>query len=223
MLRRCSALAVLALALFSIPASAQVITFEDTGPAGAAPKGFTVATTNKGKPAEWVLQEVAGAPSGRLVVAQISVDKPAARFPLLVYDAVTAVDGDVTVKFKPVSGVDDQAAGIIWRYTDPNNYYIVRANALEDNVVLYIVKDGKRVDLPLKGKGKTYGAKAPVSKTDWGTLAVQVRGATFTVILNGQTLYEVEDQTFKGPGKFGLWTKADSVMLFDDLSIANAK
>lgn len=223
MLRKFCAVAVLTVAALSLPAHAQTITFEDAGPVGSAPKGFTVATTNKGKPAQWVLQEVAGAPSGRLAVAQISADKPAARFPLLVFDGVTAVDGDVTVKFKPVSGVDDQAAGIIWRYTDPNNYYIVRANALEDNVVLYIVKDGKRSDLPLKGKGKTYGAKAPVSKTDWGTLAVQVRGDTFTVILNGQTLYEVQDTTFKGPGKFGLWTKADSVMLFDDFTIANAK
>ncbi|MFM9943521.1 MAG: family 16 glycoside hydrolase [Hyphomicrobiaceae bacterium] len=223
MLRRYSLASLVALSALAASAAAQTITFEDLGPAGAAPKGFTAATTNKGKPAEWKLQEVAGAPSGRLAVAQVSVDKPSARFPLLVYDAVTAVDGDVTVKFKAVSGVEDQAAGIIWRYTDPNNYYIVRANALEDNVVLYIVKDGKRVDLPVKGKGKTYGAKAPVSKTDWGTLGIQVRGDTFTVILNGNTLYQVEDKTFKGPGKFGLWTKADSVMLFDDMTIENAK
>lgn len=213
----------LLLATLATPAQSQVIDFEDAGPAGTAPKGFTVATTNKGKPAVWVLQEVAGAPSGRLAVAQTSVDKPAARFPLLVYDAVTAVDGDLSVKFKPVSGADDQAAGLIWRYTDPNNYYIVRANALEDNVVLYIVRDGKRTDLPLKDKGKTYGAKAPVSKTDWSTLAVKVRGDTFTVSLNGQILYEVVDTTFKGPGKFGLWTKADSVMLFDDFAIANSR
>ena len=74
---------------------------------------------------------------------------------------VTAKDADISVKFKPVSGKDDQAAGIVWRYADKNNYYIVRANALEDNVVLYIVKNGSRVDLPLKGKGKTYGAKVP--------------------------------------------------------------
>lgn len=202
---------------------AETITFENSGAPGAVPKGFTQATTNRGQPADWKLQEVAGAPSGRHAVAQLSNDKASTRFPVLVYDAIQATDGEVSVRFKPVSGVDDQAAGLVWRYKDANNYYIVRANALEDNVVLYIVRDGRRVDLPLKGKGKTYGAKAPVSKTDWSTLAVKVAGNTFTVIFNGQTLYEVEDSTFKGPGKFGLWTKSDSVMLFDDLTIQNTK
>ena len=209
--------------LLAVPVTAQTINFESQGPAGSAPQGFTPATTNKGRPAEWKLQEVAGAPSGRFAVAQLSNDKTANRFPVLVYDAVVAVDADISVRFKPVSGKDDQAAGLVWRYTDANNYYIVRANALEDNVVLYIVKDGRRVDLPLRGKGKTYGAKAPVSKTDWSTLGVQVRGDIFAVTLNGQALYEVEDKTFKGPGKIGLWTKSDSVMLFDDLVIANAR
>jgi hypothetical protein len=216
------AAALLATAL-GFPAAAQTITFETSGPAGSTPQGFTVAMTNKGKPAEWKLQEVAGAPSGRFAVVQASVDKPSARFPLLVYDGLTVADADVSVKFKPVSGVEDQAAGLVWRYRDPNNYYVVRANALEDNVVLYIVKDGRRTDLPLKGKGKTYGVKAPVSKTDWSALAVSVRGDTFTVSFNGEALYQVEDKTFTGPGKVGLWTKADSVMLFDDLVINNGK
>ena len=223
MVRRLSVLGIALLALLAAPAAAETITFEGLGAAGAAPKGFTIATTGKGKPAQWVLQEVQGAPSGKLAVAQTSNDPTAARFPLLVYDKVVARDATISVRFKPVSGKDDQAAGIVWRYRDQDNYYIVRANALEDNVVLYIVKDGKRTDLPVKGKGRTYGAKAPISKTDWGTLAVAVAGDTFKVSLNGKDLYEVEDKTFPAAGKIGLWTKADSVMLFDDLAIDNAK
>jgi Domain of Unknown Function (DUF1080) len=202
-------------------ALAETIDFETNGAAGGAPQGFTSGTTNPGKTqGDWKLQEVAGAPSGKLAVIQLSADpKPSSRFPVLVYDRIVARDADFSVRFKAVSGKDDQAAGLVWRYKDEKNYYIVRANALEDNVVLYIVKDGKRADLPVKGKGKTYGEKAPVSKTEWSSLGMQVRGDNFKVIFNGQLLFEVDDKTFPDAGKIGLWTKADSVMLFDDLVI----
>ena len=175
-------------------------------------------------PRAWALQEVAGAPSGKYVVAQTSNEESANRFPLLVYDKITATDADISVKFKAVSGTDDQAAGLVWRYTDQNNYYVVRANALEDNVVLYIVRNGQRTDLPVKGKGNTYGAPVPnIGKSSWSTLAVSIKAASFTVSFNGRPLYVVEDRTFVQPGKVGLWTKSDSVMLFDDFTIENAK
>ena len=145
------------------------------------------------------------------------------RFPILVYDKAAAIDADISVRFQVVSGSIDQAAGIVWRYRDANTYYVVRANALEDNVVLYKVEAGVRTDLPVKGKGRTYGAQAPVLKKAWNILAVRARGALFAVSLNGMPLYEVEDSTFVAAGKIGLWTKADSVTLFKDLSIAVIK
>ena len=206
------------------PATAETINFESSGPAGAPPKDFSVALTGEGPDAIWQLQEAVGAPSGRFVVAQTSKDPTDNRFPLLVYDKASATDLDLQVKFKPVSGTSDQAAGLVWRYIDKNNYYIVRANALESNVVLYIVRNGERIDLPVKGLGRTYGAKVPtISKAAWSTLAVSVKGRTFAVSFNGRPLYEVEDGTFAKAGKAGLWTKSDSVMLFDDLTIENAK
>jgi len=121
--------------------------------------------------------------------------------------------------FKPVSGNGDQAAGLVWRYKDANNYYIVRSNARENNVVLYKVENGKRTDLPLKGLGRTYGQKVPVPSGQWGTLRVTAAGNLFTVFLNGKQLFEVEDSTFPDPGKVGVWTKADSVTYFDNLSV----
>ncbi len=220
---RVSALALIVATYFVGPTLAETIDFEMIGVPGEPPKGFTAATTGRGKSAEWKLEAVTGAPSGKLAVIQRSDDPAAARFPVLVYDGLTVRDADISVSFKAVSGKEDQAAGLVWRYIDKNNYYVVRANALEDNVVLYIVKDGKRVDLPLKGKGKTYGAKAPVIKGGWNVLGVMVKGSAFKVIFNGKELYEVEDQAIASAGKIGLWTKADSVMLFDDLSIENAK
>jgi hypothetical protein len=117
-----------------------------------------------------------------------------------------------------VSGKVDQAAGLVWRYRDANNYYLVRANALEDNVVAYKVEKGQRIDLPVKGQGRTYGAKAPVTKGGWNTLGVSMRGNVMSISRNGVALYEVEDGTFPGAGGIGLWTKADSVMMFDDFT-----
>jgi hypothetical protein len=123
------------------------------------------------------------------------------------------------VRFKPISGRVDQAAGLVWRYENQDNYYIVRANALEHNVVLYKVENGKRTDLPLVGAGRTYGKKTEVPAAQWSTLRVTAIGRRFEVFLNGTKLYEVEDSTFTQAGKVGVWTKADSVTQFDDLTV----
>jgi hypothetical protein len=209
-------LALAGLAGFTTSAAAQAISFE-TDTAGAPPAGFTIATTGKGEAARWVVEKAPQGETGNVVV-QRSTTGSSMRFPLLVFDKVRAADVDLSVRFQSISGKEDQAAGLVWRYKNADNYYIVRANALEDNVVLYKVEGGKRIDLPLKGKGRTYGAKAPVPKGKWNTLAVSARGNLFTVTLNGAVLYEVEDATFKEAGLTGLWTKADSVMMFDDFT-----
>ena len=130
-----------------------------------------------------------------------------------------ATDIDLSVRFKPVSGRVDQAGGLVWRFRDEDNYYVVRANALEDNVVLYKVENGRRTDLPLRGEGRTYGKSAEVPNGQWSTLRVVANGSLFEVYLNGTKLYEVEDSTFTSGGRVGVWTKADSVTLFDDLSV----
>lgn len=205
----------------AMPATVQVVDFEAAA-AGQAPAGFTTALTGRGRPGVWQVQRAEGAPSGALVVVQTDADRTNYRFPVLVYDGVSATDVDVSVRFRTVSGRVDQAAGLVWRYRDADNYYVVRANALEDNVVLYKVENGKRIDLPVKGvSGKTYGVDADVPGQGWGTLRVAARGPLFEVYLEGRKLFEVEDVTFRGAGKVGLWTKADSVTQFDDLSIAN--
>jgi hypothetical protein len=131
---------------------------------------------------------------------------------------VTAADIDLSVWFKPISGRVDQAAGLVWRYQNQDNYYIVRANALEDNVVLYKVEGGKRTDLPVKGEGRTYGKKSEVPSGQWSTLRVVANGRLFEVYFNGTKLYEVDDATFSKPGKVGVWTKADSITV-DDLTV----
>lgn len=186
---------------------------------GTTPDGFSTAMTGRGKPGQWLVREEAGAPSGRKVVVQVSDDPTNHRFPLLVLDKPKVRDVDVSVVFKPISGSVDQAAGLVWRYRDPQNYYVVRANALEDNVVLYKVEAGKRSDLKPTGSWFAYGKKAPVPNGVWSVLRLQAQGKHFAVWLNGEHLFDVEDETFSEAGKVGLWTKADSVTAFDDFLI----
>jgi hypothetical protein len=183
---------------------------------GQAPKGFEFGHTAKtGAPGKWVVQ----AEGTNKYLAQIDPDSTRSRFPVAVLSDVTAADVDLSTRFKPVSGRVDQAAGLVWRFQNEDNYYLVRANALENNVVLYKVEKGKRTDLPVKGEGRTYGKKAQVPSGQWSTLRVVAAGARFEVFFNGSKLYEVEDTTFTQPGMIGLWTKADSVTQFDDVTI----
>lgn len=198
-----------------IQGASRKVDFEDDV-VGQAPKGFQFGQTAKvGAPGKWVVQ----AEGGNKLLAQLDADRTGSRFPVAVLTDISAVDVDLSVRFKPISGQVDQAAGLVWRFQDENNYYIVRANARENNVVLYKVENGKRTDLPLKGEGRTYGKKSQVPTSQWGTLRLVAKGPLFEVYHNSTKLYEVEDTTFTKAGKVGVWTKADSVTYFDDLTI----
>jgi len=194
------------------------INFDNEQP-GQLPKYFSTALTGNGREGIWTITKDESSPAQKLVLAQTDADATSYRFPVCVYEGFSAKDVDLSVRFKPVSGVKDQAGGLVWRYRDKDNYYIVRANALEDNVVLYKIQDGKREDLPLKGEGRTYGKKAPVPENQWSELRVTAKASVFTVYLNGQKLYDVEDGTFPDAGRVGVWTKADSITYFDDLKV----
>jgi hypothetical protein len=197
----------------------RTITFDDQAP-GKLPAGFTCGLTGSGRPGTWKLLEDATAPSRPNVLAQLDEDPTSYRFPICVLDAGTGSDVDLSVRFKAVKGGKDQAAGLLFRYRDPNNYYVVRANALESNVVLYKVENGKRSDLKPRGAGLlAYGKQARVATGEWGLLRVVAIGTVFTVHLGSERLFEVEDATFPGAGRIGVWTKADSVTYFDDLSV----
>ena len=196
-------------------AETRKVAFNDDA-AGQPPSGWEFGyTAGIGKPGRWVIQ----ADGTNKVLAQTDADATRTRFPVAVITDLSSADVDVSVRFKPVSGRVDQAAGLVWRYQDQDHYYLVRANALEGNVVLYKVEGGKRADLPVKGQGRTYGKKSDVPSGQWSTLRVVATGRLFEVYFNGSKLYEVEDETFSRPGKIGVWTKADSVTQFDDLTV----
>ena len=184
--------------------------FEST-PVGALPAGVTMALTGSGGPVKWAIVEDASAPAGPKVLAQTSADRTDYRFPLAIFSEPSAADVSVTVKFKAAAGEIDRAGGIAVRLADKDNYYVVRANALEDNVRLYKVVAGKRMQFA--------GANTKVASGTWHQLGLEVRGNRLEVFFNGKSLFSASDGSFTAPGRVALWTKADSVTHFDDLTI----
>ena len=194
----------IAAATLAAGASAETIKF-DTDTAGALPKAWTSGITGRGTP-RWSVEPDASAPSPPHVLRQSGVGD----FPWCVRRDKVLADGFVEVKFKPLAGREDQAGGVIWRWKDGDNYYVARANALENNVSLYYTENGSR-------KTITY-VKAPVPGNAWHTLRAEFRDRHIRVVLDGKVYIEVDDAHISGAGAVGVWTKADSVTSFDDFS-----
>ena len=186
--------------------------------AGSPPSGWTATKTGSGQE-KWTIEADPTAPSRPNVLKQSGQ----ATYPVCLKDDTSVKDGFVEVKFKALSGKEDQAGGLVWRAKDANNYYVVRANALEDNVVAYKTVNGTRSALDIVGRKGGYGVNVPVPSGQWHALRVEFSGSHFKVIFNGKPVFEVEDGTFSEAGQIGLWTKADSVTAFDDVSYGAAR
>jgi len=176
---------------------------------GSPPAGFSFGRTGRGAPGRWVIKAEKDAPSGPNVLAQLDTDNTDYRFPVAVADGPTFKDLSLSVKCKQVAGKVDQGCGLVFRYRDENNYYITRANALEDNVRLYHVVKGRRIQFA--------GWNGAVKSGVWHDLRVDAKGDHFEVYYDGKKVMDAHDKTFSDAGKVGLWTKADSVIYFDDL------
>jgi hypothetical protein len=177
----------------------------DQDAVGAVPAGWRAGVTGRGSP-KWSVEADATAPSKPNVLKQSG----SGTFPWCVKQDASLADGYVEVKFKPISGREDQAGGLVWRWKDGDNYYVARANALENNVSLYYAQNGRRIELKY--------VNAPVPTNTWHTLRVEYSAKKIRVILDGKPYIELEDEHIAGAGLVGVWTKADSVTLFDDFS-----
>jgi hypothetical protein len=176
----------------------------------APPNEFEFARTGQGGPSQWVVVADTTAASGR-AIEQSSADRTDYRFPLAIYKPLSTRNADVALRFKPVAGRIDQAGGIAVRLRDADNYYVVRTNALEDNVRFYRVVKGKREQVA--------GTDVKVTANEWHTLGLRAEGERFTITFDGRTLYAATDTTFGNAGNIALWTKADSVTRFDRIEI----
>lgn len=197
----------MALNLLTGAAIGATINF-DNEKAGELPSGWQAGVTGKGTP-QWSVVADDTAPSKPNVLKQSGEGT----YPWCVRKDISLKDGFVEVKFKPISGREDQAAGLIWRWQDGDNYYVARANALEDNITIYHTVKGKRTEK------KRVSMK--VASNQWHILRVDFQGNKFKVFFDGQAALEWEDDTFKETGAVGIWTKADSVTLFDDFSFGS--
>ena len=175
-----------------------------------SPPGFETMRTGKGSSGRWLVVPDETASHGR-AIAQIDTDRTDYRFPLAIYQPITAKNVEVSVRFKAVAGTVDRAGGIAVRLLTPDQYYVVRANALEDNVRLYRVVNGNRQQIA--------GADTKVTSNEWHTLTLRAEDDRFTVSFDGKPLFTATDRTFANAGKIALWTKADSVTHFDSVAI----
>lgn len=185
----------------------------DSDETDKAPAGFSFGRTGSGAQGRWVVKAEKDAPSGKNVLAQVDADATDYRFPVA-FTGPEMKDLRLSVKCKPVSGNVDQGCGLVFRLKDADNYYITRANALESNVRLYHVVKGRRVQFA--------GWNGEVKSGVWHDLAVEAKGDHFEVLFDGKKVIDAHDATFTNAGKFGLWTKADSVIYFDDLSVVTS-
>ena len=197
-----------AIAMNATALQDRTIGFDDAEP-GVLPAEWSAGITGRGV-SQWVVARDETAPSPPNVLEQ----DEAGTFPWCVLRAVSQADGYVEVKMKPVSGREDQAGGVVWRFKDGNRYYVARANAMEDNVSLYYTEGGARKTLKY--------VDAPVKRGAWHTLRVEYKGAHIRVILDGVARIEMDDTHIAGPGAVGLWTKADSITRFDDFRYGGA-
>ncbi len=197
---------VLGALIAGVASAAQAETTNfDSDSAGSLPLGWTSGSTGGGSP-RWTIEADPTAPSRPNVLKQ-SGSGP---FPWCVKRAASLADGAVEVKFKPLAGREDQAGGVVWRWKDGDNYYIARANALENNVSLYYTERGRRRTLKY--------VDAPVAGNAWHTLRAEFKGSHIRVLFDGKAYIELDDSHITGPGAVGVWTKADSITAFDDFA-----
>ena len=202
-------IAMVSALLVASASIAQTVNF-DKDRAGAAPADWTCGVTGRGNP-RWTVEPDPGAPSPPNVLKQTGVGT----FPWCVKGGTSLADGFAEVKFKPISGGEDQVGGLVWRWKDGDNYYVARANALENNVSLYYTERGSRKILKY--------VDAPVAAGTWHALRVEFAGTRIAVWLDGKRAIEFDDKHISGPGAVGVWTKADSVTAFDDFVYGTAR
>jgi hypothetical protein len=184
------------------PGRAETITFASKGLGD-----FEFAVTGSGQPGEWsVVRDDA-----TQALAQTGADPTDDRFPLAIYRPFSGRNVYVSIRFMPVSGNIDRAGGVVVRLTSDGDYYLARANALENNVRFYRVVGGKRQMIA--------GVDAPVASGAWHTLGIAARDDRFIILFNGRELFGATDGRLPGPGRIGLWSKADSVTWFESIKI----
>ena len=195
----------------AVPAPMAAFNF-DHDAVGKLPPRFTAAVMGEGPEIHWEVKQDRLAPSAPNVLVQSGKAKPGENFALALLDNVQLDHGEIAVRFKVLSGEEEQAVGIVYRYKDARNYYIIATSAHDDSCAIYQVKKGIRKQIDSQN--------VIVSPYTWHELHIIFAGPSYTALVDGEAVMGGKDSTFKGPGLVGLWTKSDTVADFDDLRIS---
>ena len=202
-------------------AAGSIINF-DHGTVGQTPPEWTVPSIH-GASSRWEIRKDSSAPASPYVLAQISTNPHQDEFSLAIFNSMSVRDGDVSVRLKPVSGHEDQGGGLVFRYRDERNYYLVRADSHDGEVTVYKMENGRCAPLRPRGApSSVFGVKHNIQPNTWSILKVSMRGSRFQIYVNHRRLLQADDSSFSGPGKVGLATVSDSVTYFNDFRV-NAK
>jgi hypothetical protein len=201
-------LLALAMLLVAPPAFAQLVVPLTTADGRVA---CTQGMTGVGRPPNWQPVADPDAPDG-WALAETAGDPADLRFPLCISPQAMARDFDATLRFKPISGSRAQVAGLMFRAQSASDYYVVRANALDNSVRLYRMDNGKRSQLASK--------EAPIEAGKWHSLRVIAANERFEVALDGKTLFDVTDRSLPQSGPLGVWSQADSVTRYGSLLVS---
>jgi hypothetical protein len=192
-------------------APGKIVTF-DNDPLGKAPPGWSVVAVNGVAAPQWEVRRDQTGPTQSRVLALAPPAADASRSALTLLNSVSLRDGDVSVRVKSVGGSHVQAGGVVFRYRDANNYYLARADALQQNVALFKVENGRSIPV-----GQAVRHDLPANA--WRILKVSARGSDIQIYLDHRRILQAKDGAFTGSGKVGLWAAGDSVTYFDDFRV----
>ena len=186
---------------------------------GKIPPEWMIPATHGPTP-HWEVRHDPTAPTPPNVLAQIANNPRDDEFSLAIFKVVSLRDGDLSVRLKPVSGHEDQGGGLVFRYQDERNYYLVRADSHNGEIGVYKVENGRCFPIRPRGApGSAFAVKHTIPANTWNILKVSFRGSRFQVYVNHRRLLQAEDSSFSGPGKVGLATVADSITYFNDFRV----
>jgi hypothetical protein len=191
----------------------------DSVPSGTPPPNwtFTSRTSNK---VRWEVRHDLTAPSRGNALEKVTPGTSDNDNPAAIFDKEICRDGDLSVKFRIDGGVTAKTAGIVWRYQDPNNYYLLHFSVDGSNIMLFRVRNGRYQVVPLAGgRPGTFGVAHELRVKQWYVAKVIFRGAQIRVFFGNRRLFEAEDNQIAAPGRTGLWTRGRTTASFDDFRI----
>ena len=194
------------------------VNFDRVSPGNPPPNWSFV--SRPANPVRWEVRHDPLAPSRGNVLEKVTSGTVDGDNPVAVFDKDICRDGDLSVKFRIDGGGRSRTTGIVWRYIDANNYYLLHFSADQHNIVLFSVRNGKYQPIPLPGaKPGSFGVQHDIRVGQWYVVKVMFRGPQIHVLFGNRRLFEAQDNQLSEPGRMGVWTRGRTTASFDDFRV----